>query len=84
MIDMTKRPVTVYIDSPLSERIKKAKQMREKLFPPGWTKVSSYVAHLVEEGLKTEELVLDQAQKELRQKNNNNLDGTKIKKKEME
>lgn len=81
---MTKRPVTVYIDPPLSERIKKTKQLREKLFPPGWTKVSSYVAHLVEEGLKAEESFLDQAQKELRQKTNNSFDGTKNKKKEME
>ena len=74
---MPKRPVTVYIDSTLSERIKKAKQLREKLFPPGWTKTSSYTAHLIEEGLKAEESILNESQKGLRQKSNS-FDGTKL------
>ena len=58
-----KHPITVYIESSLYERIKKAKQLREKKIPPGWPKISSYTAHLIEEGLKTEELFLDDVQK---------------------
>ncbi len=60
---MAKRPITIYIESNLYERIKKTKQLREKLLPPGWPKVSSYSAHLIEEGLKVEEATLQEIQK---------------------
>ena len=33
----------------------KAKVAREKLSPPGWKSISSYAAHLLEEGLVLEE-----------------------------
>jgi hypothetical protein len=59
---MPKRPITVYIESNVLERIKKNQKLREKLRPPGWPKISSYAAHLIEEGLKAEEKVLEEAQ----------------------
>jgi len=63
VLAMTKRPVTIYIESGLYDRIKKTKQLREKLLPPGWPKVSSYSAHLIEEGLRVEEATLQEVQK---------------------
>jgi hypothetical protein len=60
---MAKRAITVYIESSLYERIKKTKQLREKLLPPGWPKISSYSVHLIEEGLRVEETTLHEVQK---------------------
>lgn len=47
------------------DRIRKNQKLREKLLPPGWPKVSSYSAHLIEEGLRIEEMALEEAQKEV-------------------
>jgi hypothetical protein len=60
---VAKRAVTIYIESSLYERIRKTKQFREKLLPPGWPKLSSYSVHLIEEGLRVEELTLQEVQK---------------------
>ena len=60
---VAKRAVTIYIESSLYERIRKTKQLREKLLPPGWPKLSSYSVHLIEEGLRVEELTLQEVQK---------------------
>lgn len=70
---LAKHPITVYIDSSLYERIRRAKQLREKMMPPGWPKVSSYTAHLIEEGLKTEEVFLGETQKNERKQKGNSI-----------
>jgi hypothetical protein len=62
---MPKRPITIYIESSISERIRKDQKLREKLLPPGWPRISSYCAHLIEEGLGVEEMALEEAQKTL-------------------
>jgi hypothetical protein len=61
--EMAKRPITIYIELSLYERIKKTKQIREKLLPPGWPKISSYSVHLIEEGLRVEEATLQEVQR---------------------
>lgn len=71
-----KHPITVYIESSLYDRIRRAKQLREKLMPPGWPKISSYTAHLIEEGLKTEEILLNDTQKNDRKQKGNSVAGT--------
>jgi len=60
---MAKRPITIYIESSLYEKIKKTKQLRERLSPPGWPKISSYSVHLIEEGLGVEETTLQAIQR---------------------
>lgn len=61
---MPKRPIAVYIERSLYDRLEKAKLSRERLSPPGWGSVSSYAAHLLEEGLKLEEKKLKQLEEE--------------------
>ncbi len=73
---MPKRSITIYVDSTLFEQIKKSKQLREKLVPPGWPKTSSYAAHLIEEGLKVEETFLDEVLKNNGQKKSSGVVGT--------
>jgi len=63
VIAMAKRPITIYIELSLYERIKKTKQLRERLVPPGWPKISSYSVHLIEEGLRVEETTLQAVQR---------------------
>jgi len=67
---MPKRSIAVYIESDLHNRITKARLLREKVSPPGWKSISSYAAHLLEEGLKLEEMKLqeEQAQETRRKK----------------
>jgi hypothetical protein len=74
---MAKHPVTVYLESNLYDRIKKTKQLREKLLPPGWPKVSSYAAHLLEEGLKVEEATLQEFQRKVLDNKGNSNAGTR-------
>jgi len=52
---MPKRPIAVYIDQSVFNRLEDAKAKREELSPPGWKSISSYAGHLIEEGLKLEE-----------------------------
>ena len=52
---MTKQPIAVYIEQTILKRLKDARAKREELSPPGWRSISSYAAHLIEEGLKLEE-----------------------------
>jgi len=59
---MPKRSIAVYIESDLHNRITRAKSLREKVSPPGWKSISSYAAHLLEEGLKLEEMKLQEEQ----------------------
>jgi len=49
---MPKNSIAVYVEPSLRERIKKAMLARQRISPPGWKSISSYAAHLVEEGLK--------------------------------
>jgi hypothetical protein len=66
---MPKRSIAVYIEPDMYERIQKAKLLRERAFPPGWKTDSSYAVHLLEEGLKIEEVKLEEEQtKETRRK----------------
>jgi hypothetical protein len=52
---MPKRPIAVYIEQPIFNRLLEAKAKRAELSPPGWKSISSYAEHLIEEGLKLEE-----------------------------
>jgi hypothetical protein len=75
---MPKRSIAVYVEPATYERIQKAKMLREKVSPPGWKTISSYVAHLLEEGLKVEELKLEEEQaKETRRKKDDRHDVSK-------
>jgi hypothetical protein len=66
---MPKRSIAVYIEPNMYERIQKAKLLRERVSPPGWKTISSYAAHLIEEGLKLEETKLEEEQaKQIRRK----------------
>ena len=60
---MPKRAIAVYIEPALYDRLVKAKLARERLSPPGWKSISSYAAHLLEEGLKLEEKKLEEEAK---------------------
>ena len=64
MCNMPKRPIAVYIEQRLYDRLEKAKLARERLSPPGWKSISSYAAHLIEEGLSLEEKKLKKLQEE--------------------
>jgi hypothetical protein len=75
---MPKRSIAVYIELPIYERIQKARMLRERVFPPGWKTMSSYAAHLLEVGLKVEEVTLEEEQaKETRRKKDDKHDGSK-------
>jgi hypothetical protein len=63
MYIMPKRHIAVYIEQQLYDRLAKAKLTRERLSPPGWKSISSYAAHLLEEGLKLEEKKLEKEAK---------------------
>jgi hypothetical protein len=75
---MPKRSIVVYIEPPTYERVQKAKTLRERVSPPGWKSISSYAAHLLEEGLKVEEVNLEEEQaKETRRKKDDRHDVSK-------
>jgi hypothetical protein len=57
---MPKRSIVVYVEPDLHNRITKAKSLRKKVSPPGYGSISSYAAHLLEEGLKLEEVKLQE------------------------
>jgi hypothetical protein len=70
---MAKKRITIYVESHTYDRIQRNKRIREQVFPPGWTKIASYAAHLVDEGLKLEEAALEERQLELQQKKQTNV-----------
>ena len=53
--NITKHHIAAYVETAVRNRLEKAKLTREKLAPPGYKSLSSYVAYLLKEGLQVEE-----------------------------